>query len=201
VLTNRYLWAISFANAFIYFVRYGVVNWIPTYLETAKGFSFQQSSIGWSLYEWAAIPGTIACGWISDRFFKARRAPATILFMGLTMVAVVVYWLNLKGPLWIDYAALIAIGFLIYGPIMMIGLHALDLVPKKAAGTAAGFTGFFGYVFGSAIAGTGVGWIADHWGWDGVFKTMVVCCLLAMGFSAMTLGHRGAESEGRTPTA
>ena len=198
VLRNRYLWAIAFANAFIYFVRYGVVNWIPTYLETAKGFSFKQSSIGWSLYEYAAIPGTIACGWISDKWFKARRAPATILFMGLTLVAVVVYWLNLKGPLWIDYAALIAIGFLIYGPIMMIGLHALDLVPKKAAGTAAGFTGFFGYVFGSAIAGTGVGWIADHWGWDGVFKTMVVCCLLAMGFSAMTLGHT-VESESRTP--
>ena len=57
---------IAFANAFVYFVRYGVVNWIPTYLETAKGFSFQQSSLGWSLYEYAAIPGTIACGWMSD---------------------------------------------------------------------------------------------------------------------------------------
>ena len=100
--------------------------------------------------------------------------------MALTLVAVVVYWLNINGPLWIDYAALIAIGFLIYGPIMIIGLHALDLVPKKAAGTAAGFTGFFGYVFGSAIAGTGVGWIADHWGWNGVFVTMVVCCVLTM---------------------
>ena len=44
VLNNKYLWAIAVANAFIYFVRYGVVNWIPTYLETAKGFSFQQSS-------------------------------------------------------------------------------------------------------------------------------------------------------------
>ena len=106
---------------------------------------------------------------MSDKVFKGRRAPATILFMALTLVAVIVYWLNRNGPLWIDYAALIAIGFLIYGPIMIIGLHALDLVPKKAAGTAAGFTGFFGYVFGSAIAGTGVGWIADHWGWNGVF--------------------------------
>ena len=186
---NRYLWAIAVANAFVYFVRYGVVNWIPTYLETAKGFSFQQSSLGWSLYEYAAIPGTIACGWMSDRVFKGRRAPATILFMALTLVAVVVYWLNLHGPLWIDYAALIAIGFLIYGPIMIIGLHALDLVPKKAAGTAAGFTGFFGYVFGSAIAGSGVGWIADRWGWNGVFVTMVACCVLTIAFSAMTLGH------------
>jgi OPA family glycerol-3-phosphate transporter-like MFS transporter len=73
---------------------------------------------------------------------------------------------------------------------MIIGLHALDLAPKKAAGTAAGFTGFFGYVFGSAIAGTGVGWIADNLGWTGVCITMAVCCLLAMLFSALTLGHK-----------
>jgi OPA family glycerol-3-phosphate transporter-like MFS transporter len=196
VLSNRFLWAIAVANAFIYFVRYGVVNWIPTYLQTAKGFSFTESSIGWALYEWAAIPGTIACGWMSDRVFKGRRAPATILFMALTLCAVVVYWLNGNGPLWIDYAALIAIGFLIYGPIMIIGLHALDLVPKKAAGTAAGFTGLFGYVFGSAVAGTGVGWIADRWDWTGVFITMVACCVLTIVFSAMTLGHR-AESGSR----
>jgi MFS transporter, OPA family, glycerol-3-phosphate transporter len=190
VLNNRYLWAIAVANAFVYFVRYGVVNWIPTYLQTAKGFSFAESSVGWALYEYAAIPGTIACGWMSDKVFKGRRAPATILFMALTLVAVVVYWLNIRGPLWIDYAALIAIGFLIYGPIMIIGLHALDLVPKKAAGTAAGFTGFFGYVFGSSVAGSGVGWIADRWGWNGVFMTMVACCVLTIAFSAMTLSHK-----------
>jgi len=195
VLPNRYLWAIAVANAFCYFVRYGVVNWIPTYLETAKGFSFKESSIAWSLYEYAAIPGTIACGWLSDRWFKGRRAPMTMLFMALTLVAVGAYWLNMHGPLWIDYAALIAIGFLVYGPIMMIGLHSLDLVPKKAAGTAAGFTGFFGYVFGSAIAGTGVGWIADRWDWGGVFTTMVACCLLTIFFVSLTLGHK-AQSAG-----
>jgi OPA family glycerol-3-phosphate transporter-like MFS transporter len=196
VLSNKYLWAIAIANAFIYFVRYGVVNWIPTYLQTAKHFSFDQSSTGWAIYEFAAIPGTIACGWMSDKVFKGRRAPATILFMALTLVAVVAYWLNARGPLWIDYAALFAIGFLIYGPIMIVGLHALDLVPKQAAGTAAGFTGFFGYVFGSAIAGTGVGWIADKWGWPGVFLTMVVCCVLTIAFTALTLGHK-AESAAR----
>ncbi len=201
VLANRYLWAIAVANAFCYFVRYGVENWIPTYLQTAKGFSFNQSSIGWSLYEWAAIPGTIACGFISDRFFQARRAPATILFMAATLLAVIAYALNRNGPLWLDYAALVAIGFLIYGPIMMIGLHSLDLVPKKAAGTAAGFTGLFGYVFGSAIAGTGVGWIADHWGWGGVFTTMVGCCLLTILFSALTLGHRAESEERLVPEA
>jgi len=194
VLNNRYLWAIAVANAFVYFVRYGVVDWIPTYLQTAKQFSFQQSSLAWAAFEFAGIPGTILCGWVSDRVFRGRRAPATILFMALTLLGLVVYGLNRHGPLWIDMAALIAIGFFVYGPIMIIGLHALDLVPKKAAGTAAGFTGFFGYVFGSAIAGTGVGWIADNWGWGGVFGTMIVCCVLTMAFSALTLRHRSASS-------
>jgi OPA family glycerol-3-phosphate transporter-like MFS transporter len=196
VLRNGRLWAIALANAFIYFVRYGLLDWIPTYLETAKGYTFNQSSLGWALYEYAAIPGTIICGWMSDKVFKGRRAPATILFMALTAGAIMVYALNRHGPVWIDYAALIALGFLIYGPVMLVGLHALDLVPKKAAGTAAGFTGFFGYVFGSAIAGTGVGWIADHWSWSGVFATMIVCCMAAIGLSATTLGHR-TSSESR----
>lgn len=195
VLNNKYLWAIAVANAFVYFVRYGVVNWIPTYLQTAKGFSFQQSSTAWAAFEYSAIPGTILCGWVSDKFFKGRRAPATILFMMLTLLGLIVYGLNRHGPLWIDMASLIAIGFFIYGPVMLIGLHALDLVPKKAAGTAAGFTGFFGYAFGSAIAGTGVGWIADHWGWGGVFITMIACCILTMVFSAMTLGHRTTSNQ------
>ena len=53
VLNNRLLWAIAVANAFVYFVRYGVQNWIPTYLETAKGFSFQQSSTAWFMFEYA----------------------------------------------------------------------------------------------------------------------------------------------------
>ena len=198
VLNNKYLWAIAVANAFVYFVRYGVVDWVPTYLQTAKGFSFKESSYAWAAFEFAGIPGTILCGWMSDKVFKGSRAPATILFMALTLIGLIVYGLNRHGPLWIDIASLIAIGFFVYGPIMIIGLHALDLVPKKAAGTAAGFTGFFGYVFGSAIAGTGVGWIADKWGWNGVFGTMIVCCVLTMGFSALTLRHRttsGAKVE------
>jgi OPA family glycerol-3-phosphate transporter-like MFS transporter len=187
VLNNRLLWAIAVANAFVYFVRYGVQNWIPTYLETAKGFSFNHASAAWFMFEYAAIPGTILCGWMSDRVFRGHRGPATILFMGLTLLGLVVYGLNRNGPLWLDMASLIVIGFFVYGPIMMIGLHALELVPKKAAGTAAGFTGFFGYAFGSAIAGTGVGWIADHYGWGGVFATMIACCVMAMACVALTL--------------
>ncbi len=197
VFNNKFLWAIAVANAFVYFVRYGIADWIPTYLQTAKGFSFQQSSIAVSCFEYAAIPGTLLCGWISDTVFKGRRAPATILFMVLTLAGLTGYALNRHGPFWIDCTSLTAIGFFIYGPVMIIGLHALDLVPKKAAGTAAGFTGFFGYAFGSAAAGTGVGWLVDHWGWNWAFIIMGLSSLLTIVFSAMTLGHRAEKNTSR----
>lgn len=197
VLTNPWLWFIALANVFVYFVRQGIADWIPTYLQTGKHFTALEAAKAVSCFELAAIPGTILCGWVSDSVFKGKRAPATMSFMALATIGLLAYAGNRHGPLWIDYASLTAVGFFIYGPVMMVGLHALDLVPKKAAGTAAGFTGFFGYVFGSASAGTGVGWISDHWGWNGVFTAMLACCGLAILFSGLTLMHRPQASSAR----
>ena len=36
VLNNKWVWAIAFANIFVYFVRYGVLDWAPTYLSEEK---------------------------------------------------------------------------------------------------------------------------------------------------------------------
>ena len=69
--------------------------------------------------------------------------------MLLVMLAVYIYWNSASAM--VTNVAMAAIGFLIYGPVMLIGVSALDLVPKKAAGTAAGFTGLFGYLLGSAV--------------------------------------------------
>ena len=83
---------------------------------------------------------------------------------------------------------LIAIGFLIYGPVMLIGVQALDLAPKNAAGTAAGLTGFMGYVLGTAIlANTVLGYVAEKTGgWDMPFILLIVGCICAIIFMAMT---------------
>jgi OPA family glycerol-3-phosphate transporter-like MFS transporter len=186
VFNNRMLWYIAFANAFVYLVRYGILDWAPTFLKEAKGFSLNESGWAYFLYEYAGIPGTLLCGVISDKVFKGRRAPATIIFMALVTVAVLVYWKNPPGNVWIDNAALIAIGFLIYGPVMLIGVQALDLVPKKAAGTAAGLTGLFGYMGGALFANIAIGYVVDHWGWDGGFEVIVGACILSIVLTALT---------------
>jgi MFS transporter, OPA family, glycerol-3-phosphate transporter len=196
ILPNKYLWYIALANIFVYFIRYGVLDWAPTYLKEVKGFDFKQAGLAYSLYEYAAIPGTILCGWISDRFFRSRRAPAGILFMVPTVLCVVWYWLNKNGPAIYDSYALVGIGFFVYGPVMLIGLHALDLVPKKAAGTAAGLTGLFGYVLGTVVANWVTGWVLQHYGWDWYFGLMVFAGVLAILAISLTWGH-GASSSAR----
>ncbi|MBP2656420.1 MAG: glpT [Firmicutes bacterium] len=180
VLNNKYVWLIALANAFVYCVRYGVVDWSPTYLTTIKHISIKSSTWGYFIYEYAGIPGTLLCGWLSDKVFKGRRSPVTCIFMFLTLVSVVVYWQNPAGNPTIDILALAAIGFLIYGPIMLIGVSALDLVPKKAAGTAAGFTGLFGYLFGTVGASSGIGYAVKAFGWDAGFYILMGSCLIAM---------------------
>ncbi|MCF2948982.1 glycerol-3-phosphate transporter [Paraglaciecola aquimarina] len=193
VLNNKLLWFIAVANAFVYLIRYGVLDWAPTYLYEVKDFTINKSSWAYFLYEWAGIPGTLLCGYISDAWFKGRRAPAAILYMVLVLIAILIYWFNPAGNPYIDIAALMAIGFLIYGPVMLIGLFALELVPKKAAGTAAGLTGLFGYLGGAVIANIALGYTVDHFGWDGGFILLVGGCVFAILLITMTLKHEVAH--------
>lgn len=186
VLNNKFLWTIAIANAFVYFVRYGVLDWAPTYLNEVKHFSFEQSGWAYAFYEFAGIPGTLLCGWLSDRVFNGRRAPVSIMYMLATLVCVVVYWKNPVGNPNMDIAMLVGIGFFIYGPVMLIGVQALDLAPKKAAGTAAGFTGLFGYVGGAVSANIVIGMVVDAAGWDAGFALIVGACILAIVLISFT---------------
>ena len=96
-----------------------------------------------------------------------------ILFIGVLFV----YWHS--DTAWVLLLSLFAMGILIYGPVALIGILALDLVPKKAGGTAAGFTGLFEYFLGTVGAQAVIGIIATYWGWDAVFMFLIGSCILA----------------------
>ena len=84
----------------------------PVYLR--KKTSFDLKASGWAcfLYEWAGIPGTLLCGYISDKLFKGRRGPAGFFFMLGVTVFVLIYWLNPPGNAWLDNVSLIRHWFL-----------------------------------------------------------------------------------------
>ena len=185
VLNNRFLWFIALANAFVYMVRYGCLDWAPTLL-TEKGIDIKSMGWAYSAYEFAAIPGTIICGWLSDKVFHGRRALPTMLFMAIVAVFVLLYWQFIDN-LTVVMICLIGIGFFIYGPVMLIGVQALDLAPKNAAGTAAGLTGFFGYFFGTFLLANWVlGAVAQAFGWSWTFLLLLGACVLSILFMGLT---------------
>lgn len=202
IFRNKLLWVIAFANAFVYMVRYGVGDWAPIYLQESGLMSAEESNLAFSLHNYAGILGTIICGWISAKFYKGRCTPPNVIFMSLVLVGTLLYWQagNVAGLFaavgsdayvavskTVIYFALILVGFCIYGPVAMIGIQALNLVPKNAAGTAAGFVGLFGYLFGDAVLSKLLmGGVAQHAGWEVTFIMLAVASLLAVGLCALT---------------
>ncbi len=190
IIHNKFLWAIAIANVFVYFIRYGIIDWAPTYLKEVKHFTVDKQSWAYFLYEYAGIFGMLASGYLSDKVFKGHRAPPMLFFLVGVLIAIIIYWKNPAGNPLVDNICLVAIGFLIYGPVMMIGLQAADLVPRVATGTATGLTGLFGYLLGSASAGWVMGKLVDLYGWDGGFYALIASCFLGFGFIAFTLLHK-----------
>lgn len=89
VLKNRLLWYIAIANVFVYLIRYGVLKWSPVYLGEVKHFNIKGTAWAYTIYELAAVPGTLLCGWVSDKVFKGKRGLTGFIFMILTTAAVV----------------------------------------------------------------------------------------------------------------
>ena len=193
---------IALANAFVYMVRYGVGDWAPIYLQEMDIMTAKESNLAFALHNYAGIPGTIVCGWISTKFFKGRCAPPNIIFMAAVLLGTLVYWQagNIAGFMAADAAAvsaiskalvyfgLILIGFCIYGPVALVSIQALNLVPKNAAGTAAGFVGLFGYLLGDAILSKLLmGTVAQTSGWGVTFILLSAASVIAMFLCALTI--------------
>ena len=195
VLKNRLLWIVAISNVAVYLVRYGIGDWAPTYLQTKGIMTAAESKMAFSVHNIVGAVGTIACGWATSKIFKGRCAPMNVICMLLCAVGVFLYWFVGAGFVEMSpamqktvvYIALCMIGFFIYGPVALTGVQALNLVPKNAAGTAAGFVGLFGYLIGDAICSKIlVGGIVESAGWDagmlsvgiGSVIGVVLCALL-----------------------
>ena len=96
-----------------------------------------------------------------------------VLVLGLACL----YWLPEGNFI---YAALIlaVIGFMVYGPQMLVGVAAADVSTANASATATGLTGTFGYL-GSTVCSVLIGLIVGFWGWDAGLLFFIVSGIIA----------------------
>lgn len=192
VLKSREIWFLSFANFFVYLVRYGAMDWAPTYLVEVKSSSIANASYKTAMFEFVGIAGSLLAGWASDKYFPGRRYILNIVYMVLLSFSILGFWFVPIGYPIMEGVLLGIVGFLVYGPQMLVGVCAADAAGKHAAATANGMTGLFGYL-GSIISGVGTGWIVQHYGWTGGFSLFIGSSLIgALLFFATKQGKTAA---------
>jgi sugar phosphate permease len=183
ILTNKGVWIVSVANFFVYVVRIGILSWAPKYLTEAKGFTLQGASFAGASFEVAGIFGAYTAGWLSDTVFRGRRAPVSVAYMFFLTLFLLALFFVPKGHVALMCLIFTALGFLVYGPQLLVAVAAADYATKVASASAVGLTGLFGYL-GASVCGLATGILVDKFGWNGAVwfyasSAIIGCALLA----------------------
>lgn len=185
VFFNPVIWTIAVGNFFVYIVRFAVLDWGPTMLKEHIGMDI--SNAGWSVaaFEVAGIAGMLAAGWATDKIFGGRAPRTCVICMAMTALCMVaLYSLTPGTPLIIAILILVGAGFFIYGPQALVGIAAANIATKRAAATAGGFCGLFGY--GSTIvSGWGLGLLVQHMGWGVTLAVLVAMSIIGTAIFAL----------------
>ena len=148
VFKNPGVWFLALASGFMYVARYAVNGWGTLVLE-GKGFSTAEAATIISINAWCGIFGTVLSGFLSDKLFKGdRQLPA--LVAGILHVISLIIFLYGGDSVAINVLAMILRGLAIGVLICFLGgLMAVDIVPRKASGSALGIVGLVSYIFAS----------------------------------------------------
>jgi OPA family glycerol-3-phosphate transporter-like MFS transporter/OPA family sugar phosphate sensor protein UhpC-like MFS transporter len=172
VFRNKYIWIVSVSNLFVYILRYTVFDWGTSFLTQAKHVDITNASWMVAGFEIAGLIGALLAGWMTDRFFGGRAMRACVFYMILAGISIFVFWKIAGESAFLNSALLCAMGFFIYGPQCLIGIAAANLATKRAAATAVGLTGFFGYL-STLFSGVGFGALVKYHGWDAGFAGLL----------------------------
>lgn len=180
VIRNKYIWMLAISYVLLYVVRTGLNDWGAVYLNE-KGASVVDADTCMAFFEIGGFFGSLVAGWCSDIIFRGKRGPVNVIFAVGIVFAVAGFWLIPGTNLVLHSILVFCIGFLVFGPQMLVGVAAAELSHKKAAGTATGFLGLFGYI-GAALSGFPLGLISQDYGWHGFFVVVGVCAVLSILF-------------------
>jgi len=179
VLRRGPVWVLGGAYFGIKFIRYTFMFWAVTYLTLERGMATDVAGYISTLFALVGIAGTVVASYLSDKVFRSRRAPISVIMLVGLMAALYFFW---HAPNNLIPLAIGLIGFMTYGPDFVISAVAvMDFGSRKGAATAAGFVNGLGSI-GQALSGVVVGWVASVFGWESVFHL-----LFALAFACALL--------------
>ena len=183
VFLNPALLLVAAVNVALYFIRFGVEDWMPIYLHEVAKMEDAHAQMAISTLEWVAIPGSLVFAWLAAKYpNKMAKMGAIGLFI---MAGVVFAYEAITASGSPNYPLMLVIcgvlGALIYGPQLIVNILTINFVPLNVAGTAIGFVGVTAYLIGNMGANWVMPLLANKAGW---FWSYVVIAVLSV-FSAI----------------
>ena len=193
VLKNPYIWILAISNFFVNTVRFAALDWGPTLLMESKALTLAAATTLCFVFEIiGGNLGMIAAGWVSDHVFGSRTHRTCVFcFFGIAL-AVAAFWaVPESAPLAVKLVPFALIGFFVYGPQALLGISSTQQATPRAAAAAGGILGILGYL-STVVSGIGFGWMAQTWGWNAAYATILVCAVLG-GLTVLMMWKAPAE--------
>lgn len=198
VFRNPVIWILAVANFCVYVIRFTILDWGATFLTQDRGLSIQVASTVVASSEIVGgIIGTLLAGWATDKFFKSRAQRTCLLGLIGATFCFLIFWLLPKGMNVLAIASIIMASFFVYMPQALIGIACSNHATKRAAASANGVAGIFGYA-STTVSGLLFGALADAYGWNSVFEVSIIfgvvgIVLLALLWKAPADGYEKAD--------
>ena len=182
VFRNPNVWIIAIADFFVYTVRFAALDWGIVLLMETKGLSLASATTLCFVFEIVGGNlGMVVAGWATDRFFGSCAHRTSVFCMAGAAAAIAAFWMvPAASPLVVKLLPFMMIGFFIYGPQALLGVATTQQATPRAAGVAGGFVGIFSYA-STILSGVGFGFVAQHWGWNAAYATILAAAVLGGG--------------------
>jgi len=195
-ISNPWLWFLAVSLGLLNACRYGFLDWGLAHLIETQGGSIGKSALKYAVLPVGGIAGAFLSGWVTDRCFGGRAAPAIVVLLLSLGVLTLIYSkvVVAGGSVVLPVVLLVLIGFCIYGPqVLLVGTAPMDLARGGAAAAAVGFVNFMGYM--GAFSGDSVtGRIVDSHGWQTGLQFWAACAFGAAIISAFLWNRRDGET-------
>jgi sugar phosphate permease len=194
VARSPILWCYGASYFFIKLIRYALLFWLPYYLQIELHYPQGQAGYLSTSFEIGGVAGTMGLGWLSDRLPQVSRSLLSAGSLIGLACALFAYTRVGGSSHALNFAVMLAVGFLLFGPDSLLsGAAAQDLGGRNAAALAVGMINGLGSI-GAVSQEVMTRAVSRVWGWNAVFYVLLVLALAAA--SALTPTFRFASRTG-----